>query len=209
MKTIISFAMAALLFSSCGKMNGPDTVIAAYSGDVRVNNSDGVTTGKKIKTGDIIEVGKKSFCILVINEKNVIRLNSGSKLKFSIDREKGLLELEKGWFSAVIRRKFTKSGLLEIKTPTVVASVRGTSVCAKVESEKSTYFCVCNGVVELSSDDVMKVESTHHSAKRFLKGKGDKITVQNDPGLLYHNDKTLEDLAAVIDEKMDWTTIEK
>lgn len=95
-----------------------------------------------------------------------------------------------------------------IKSPTVVASVRGTSFCVKVESPDKTYFCVCNGSIDLNVDgaaSVEKVTAAHHAAKRFTKNKEGKIDIDANPGMLYHNDEGLEALSASIGEKIDWT----
>ncbi len=205
MRLIILF-LTGLLLVSCGKSE-IETVLNSFSGDVLINSNMRAQAGMKIKAGDVISVGENSFCIIVINEKNVIRLNSGSLFRFNADSRHNILELEKGWMSGVFRKKFTKNGIFRIKTPTVTASVRGTSVCTRVEKPDSTYFCVCNGAVSLSSEDVEKLESAHHSAIRFVKKQSSIIKTR--PGLLYHDDKTLEDLAAVIGEKMDWEKMEK
>jgi len=181
--------------------------IHSFAGDVTVNSAVKARIGMTIKPGDRISVGERAFCLIKINEKNVIRLGADSE--FSYDDKKESIELKKGWMSGVFRKKFTRQGELLIKTPTVTASIRGTAVCTKVESDKSSYFCVCNGIVRLEGDETETVKSSHHMGRRYVLGSNGNIKVERNPGLLYHTDKDLEKIAELIDEKMDWTVTEK
>lgn len=218
MKKIGHVAIAALLLavSACDKkpaaVGAADAAISGLGGDITVNGQKGIAIGRKIAFGDSIETGEKSFCEITVNEKNIFRIGAGSKLTYKISTDSNLIEVERGWFAGVTRKIFTKQLEYLIKTPTVTAGVRGTSYCAKVESANKTYFCVCNGTIELKDDPGKpgeKVAAAHHAARRFTRDKSGKIATDKNPGLLYHDDKGLEALAKKIGESVDWTKVDE
>jgi hypothetical protein len=169
--------------------------------------SDGVS----IKFGDTIQTGKASFCELTINEKNILRLNNNTRLVFNISDTESALDLKQGWLAGVTRKIFKNDRTYLVRTPTVIAAVRGTSFCTKVENPESTYFCVCNGKIELKKSDGDAgdmVASPHHTARRYKKEKDGTLTIEKDPGLLYHDDKGVEMLAKKVNSTIDWTGTE-
>jgi len=205
-KTTIIFAFIFLF--SCGKSGEIKTVITAFSGSVKVNSDSVTSAGTSIKPGDIIETGDKSFCDIMINEKNILRIKENSRLVLNVTATDSFLKLEKGWLGGITRGKFTEEGKYKINTPTVAAAVRGTSFCVKVEDEKNTYFCVCNGTINLAEagkESGEDVTASHHAAKRFTRDADGSIKTDSNPGLLYHTDEGLEEMAAMINEKIDWT----
>ncbi len=204
-KLTIMFAL--LIFFSCAKNGDIKTVITAYVGSVKINNNSLLAPGVLLKPGDVIETGEKSFCDIMINERNILRVKENSMVILHITSSDSFIRLEKGWLAGITKAKFTTEGKYRINTPTVTASIRGTSFCTKVESEKSTYFCVCNGTIHLAGEGTPgdDVTSSHHSAKRFILDKDGKIKTDSNAGLLYHNDTGIEEMAALINEKIDWT----
>lgn len=197
-----------LSFFSCGKTAEIRTKVLNYLGSVSINGKAVEKTGTEIKYGDAIETGKDAFCEITINEKNIIRLNSNTKLVFKVSDKDNVIELQQGWLSGVTHKMFAKEGSYQIKTPTVVASVRGTSYCIKVEDPSSTYFCTCNGSIQLDKStgtDGELVTSSHHAARRFKKDSKGVISIDSNVGLLYHDDKGVEALAQKVGEVIDWS----
>lgn len=204
----ITILFAFIFFISCGKSGEIKTVITAFSGFVKVNSNSITSPGTAIKPGDILETGDKSFCDIMINEKNILRIKENSRLVLHVTATDSFLKLEKGWLGGITRAKFTQEGKYRINTPTVAAAVRGTSFCVKVEDDKNTYFCVCNGTINLAEagkESGKDVTASHHAAKRFTQDADGSIITDSNPGLLYHTDEGLEEMAAVINEKIDWT----
>ncbi|MFH0976811.1 MAG: FecR family protein [Spirochaetota bacterium] len=194
---------------SCSKKDDSsiNARISDFVGKVLISGSADIKTGRAIIFGDIIETGEKSSCDILINEKNILKINQNTRLVFNISSESNVLQVETGWFAAITKQPFTKQMHYIIKSPTLVAAVRGTSFCMKVENPQSTYFCVCNGSIELKEPDDKTgdiVVSAHHSARRYIKGKDGKITIEKNPGLLYHNDQGIEDMAKKINVTIDW-----
>ncbi|OHD71226.1 MAG: hypothetical protein A2W19_10615 [Spirochaetes bacterium RBG_16_49_21] len=207
-----AIAMIICMLVSCGKKKDDiKTTIVSYVGQVTINGKAVSSIGETIKYGDIIETGDKSYCEMILNEKNILRLNETSTLVFNISEKESSLDLTKGWLAGVTKKIFSKERTYLIKTPTAVAAIRGTSFCTKVEAPDSTYFCVCNGKIELKKsggETGDMVESPHHSARRFKK-EGDKtISIDKNPGLLYHNDEGIEAMAKEINVTVDWTTVD-
>jgi len=207
MKKIIPFLISVLILSCTGQ-NRLSIKIISYKGIIKVNTQAVKTINTEIKSGDIIETMGDSLCDIIINDKNILRLQPDTKLILNISEKENSIYLEKGWLAGVTRKIFTKEGKFHVKTPTVTASIRGTSFCMKIENEKSTYFCVCNGSIELKGENstkTEKVEAAHHSARRFSIDRSGFLVENNNPGLLYHNDSGIEEMAKIINETIDWS----
>jgi hypothetical protein len=206
------FILTALL--NCSKKEDAviNASISAIIGEITVNGSSDIKPGRSVVFGDIIETGEKSICEILINEKNILRIAQNSKMIFKISSESNILQVDAGWFAAVTKSPFTKQMHYLVKTPTLVAAIRGTSLCTKIENPDSTYFCVCNGSIELKEPDGKTgdtVVSAHHAARRYARTKDNKISIEKNPGLLYHDDKGVEDLAKKINVAIDWTLPDK
>ncbi len=161
-----------------------------------------------INKEDKIATAAKSSFVLKVGEKSVFKVNEKSELVFSIGPNSNNLKLNKGWMAGVSKSKFTDSGTFYVSTPSVVAGVRGTSMCLKVEDSKNTYFCVCNGSIWLKgvgSEDEDKVKAKHHTDRRFTIQDDGTVKVTKPDKMLYHTDKTIEALGKIVGVKIDWT----
>ena len=207
MKRVV-LLFSVLFFLSCS--SGPITVsVKGFIGDVKVNGKEITGTGQVLIPGDVIESGKNSTCDVLVNKNNIIRIGADSKATLHITSKDSFIAIEKGWMAGVTRSKFTSEGRYSVKTPTVVAGIRGTSFCLKVEDEKNSYFCVCNGTIELKgkgSQEGESVTSAHHMARRFTGNNEGAVSVDENPGMLYHGDETIEEIAGIIGVKVDWET---
>lgn len=206
--------LAFVMVVSCAKKKEETSEIRAgillYAGSVKLNSNALTASGVPVKYGDVIETGDKSFCEIIVNDKNIIKLGEKTELVFRLSEKDNFLELKKGWMSGVTKKIFTKEQTFLIKSPTAVASVRGTSFCTKVENPDSTYFCVCNGKIELKKSDgtsAEMVENAHHGSRRFKKVNG-ALVIDKNAGLLYHDDKGIEELAKKINVAVDWKKAE-
>ena len=209
-KIICSIFILILLFSiSCKKESVTNTngVILTYAGNVLIN-SKAAKRGTIIKFGDVITTQANSSCEIIVAEKNIFRLGANSKMIFNISKTQNSIDLKKGWLSGVSKKKFTSQGEFFVNTPTAVAGVRGTAFCLKIESPKKTYFCVCNGVINLktsNNDQRETISAAHHAARRYIRDDDGNIRVDTNQTLDYHTDKTLEKLAKKINVTIDWT----
>jgi hypothetical protein len=151
-RRIINFAAAilALIFSlapvSCKKKVEKQYVMVTkfVLGDVKVKSLAGI---RALQPGDGIEVastvitGKGSLIDIQYGNKGVFRINENSELKVerlisTPEKDDSAMTMGKGRVF-VVMSKFKKGSSLKIKTPTAVASVRGTSFRVSAEKESS------------------------------------------------------------------------
>ncbi len=207
-KIIVCFFLITIFFN-CNKTKISDGKIIFLAGNVTVNGHKAklhevITAGYSVQTAD------NSYCEIVFNEKNIIRLSGRSHIIYNISGEKSVINVYSGSLAGVLKRLTTKDGeKLSIISPTTIAAIRGTSFYIKVENPQNTYFCDCNGIIELF--DINKIEkkeikALHHKAYNVIL-KNNK-TVFKKAQMLYHRDKDIEGVAKKIGVTIDWTKID-
>lgn len=183
-----------------------NATIVFVNGAVTVNDME-ASAGTLLQYGDVIKTSDNGICRIQIGDKNVLHIGKSSELVFNISDKGNELLLNKGWLGGVTRKIFTTESKYFVKTPTVVASIRGTSFCIVASSADKSYFCVCNGSINLRGSSMEKgedVTAAHHKGLWFQKDKTGNVIIK-EAGLLYHDDKGIEELAASIQERIDWT----
>jgi len=194
-KCIISAAIFILI--SCSG-NDVKTVIKAFSGSIQINGSTIPGVGQiQIKHGDIIETAGNSFCDIMIDDKKVIRVRENSRMTLNLSSGESSLKIDRGLVTVVTKEKYSAEGRYRITTPAVSASITGRSFCIKVENEKSTYICLCSGKINFTGE---YITSDSHKSWKFTRAEDGSIIKVPDPGMLYHNDFGIEQLARIIKE---------
>lgn len=198
---MLSLFAALLIFSSflCKKEAFSGKVMF-LSGSVKISGNTAAIE-QIVKPGDEIITGEKGLCVIVFNDKNIIRIESKSRVK--IDGYN--IDLREGTFLSVLK-KLGKS--FKITTPTTTASIRGTTFYVKVEDPDNTYFCDCNGIITVSDAEGKNKEelrASHHKGVRVSRKDG-ALSI-SDAGMLYHTDKDMERIAGKIGVTIDWTKI--
>ena len=197
-------AILLILMLSCTKASLNEIpVISAFAGELTINGNI-AKTGVPVKYGDIIKTGQNSFCEITLNKLSIIKLAQNTEFVFNISESDNNLELKRGSLTGLTRKKFTKQDTYNIKTTTGIAAVRGTSYFIHIESPESSYFCVCNGTVNLKGEAEESVTALHHTARRFTKTKDGNISTDKNVAMLYHSDANIEELANKIGEKINW-----
>lgn len=202
---LLIFINFFLYIFSCNKTQNNKQEFAGKiifsEGNVMLNKKPIQDQNQLISWKDVIETGENSKVRFIIKDGLIIQLNQNSV--FSMDHENNIykLNLQKGWIAAV---KNNDGNQMDIITPTAIASVRGTSLCFKVESEQSVYGCTCNGTIHWHTKDgkTLQIESIHHNASRFIDKQG-SIEIQK-ASLEYHDDTIIEDLAKIIHHELNW-----
>ncbi|NBF41155.1 MAG: hypothetical protein GVY14_12150 [Spirochaetes bacterium] len=182
-------------------------VMEYLEGEVTVDG-DAASIGDRVDSGQLVETGPNGLAEIVFDDRNVFQLRENTTIR--LDLQGGQVrtaELEAGSFAAVFDRLRQVAGdtAFEIRTPTAVAGVRGTTFFVRVESAASTYVCTCNGQTELqglSDTEQLNVDSEYHTAYRFIRGE-DGVSTETAP-LLYHTDAEMDDLAASIGATIPW-----
>jgi hypothetical protein len=163
----------------------------------------GMTLGSRAT----IETGPDSFCEIVYNDKNAMRIAQNARATIDFGKSVTNIDLDRGGVTSVLRKleKVVGTDSYRIRTKNASAGVRGTSFCVWAD-EKSLYVCACNGTVrtiDAKGGNELTLTSAHHLGKLYTLA-GDRIGAEA-AGVLYHTDESVESLAARIGEKIDWT----
>jgi len=161
-RMIYLLVAAAFLFpSACGKKEAPvvkpvfNFKVQTVIGEVKITaaaGERGASAGDAVGLNDIIVTGKKSIADITYGSSGIIRINENSHVSIAAitDGISGdtLINLERG-------KVFLTLGKLEntgfkVKTPTVVASVRGTSFTVSADLIKGAKCSVMKGVVTVT-----------------------------------------------------------
>jgi hypothetical protein len=96
---------------------------------------------------------------------------------------------------------------MTVRTPSTVAGVRGTSFYLDVYSDDSSYFCLCNGELQMTDNtgkNITHLVSNNHKALNFIKRPDGFVRVE-EAGLKEHDSAEMEILAEKIGFTIDWT----
>ena len=212
-KIILFFTRAATLVSLGSCTNNANTppllegkIIFAI-GKIPVNDV-AFKPGQVIKHGDIVKTDAASRVDIQLLDKNIFRLGENGTLVFKISDKESVLEIQTGWLAAVLKDKnLLAKKELHVITPTMTAGIRGTSFFLKVEDPKNVYFCTCNGTISQSDrlgGQQTSVTAAAHAAARYSLDEKGAISVDKNPGLLYHDNSLHDELAKKIAVKIDW-----
>jgi len=180
-------------------------------------NGAPAAVGDEVPPGAVLATAKDSLCQIVFNAKNIVHMAAGTTLRFDPKAVSLGATLQKGAVAMVLRKlnPFISANPADelrftIRTSTAVAGVRGTCFLVAVEDDDNTYICACNGVIHLegsSGQFAQNLASSHHAELRVTRSASG-ISAHAAP-LLYHTDGDVEAIAARIDEKIDWTKIDR
>lgn len=209
----------SIFFASCqgrsAASGGKTSASIVYlEGRVTQDGKD-LVLGDAIADGSLIQTDPDGLAEIVFEGKNALRIGPSASLRVHLSDLEKSVDVERGKVTAVLRKLNKLSGgKMDVRTPSLVAGIRGTSFCVWVSgTEEETYFCTCNGKIEFTpggTDQSIIEEASHHEALVFT-GSGDNVSYipappDRDPR---HSDKDLETLAARIGETMDWTHVEE
>ncbi len=193
----------------------PDTTcVLAFAEGTVTGNGKNLSVGDSIPPDAVLETGKDSTAEIVIDGKNAIRMGQSTLLRLDVSTLSRVLTVDRGTLTAVLRKiDAVSGGNLKVRTPNLVAGVRGTSLCAWVAKDGAqTYLCCCNGTIEIAPTDgapARKKQATHHDAVLYAGVGAESREVPVPAGFdPRHGDSDLESLASRIGETMDWNTLE-
>lgn len=132
-----------------------DGIIAYFDGNVTVQR-DGTTFdadfGFSVFQGDILETGENSLLILELNNKGELKLRENTILVLEGTGRETSLILNRG--SVFSRVNKIVNGSFSIRTPSMVAGVRGTEFFVAygrtIGTEPDVWLCVNEGAVDVS-----------------------------------------------------------
>ena len=176
--------------------------------DVTLNNVP-ADIGDAAKDGDLLRTGESSYAEVNFGEQRIFRAMEDTSVV--LNARQNTLELDQGAFGVIQSkaRFLSRDDPWELKTPTAVAAVRGTTYFIKVENADSTYICICNGEIETKDGahgNTLKLEASHHKAVRYIRNDDGSFVVEDAP-MIYHTDEDMESLAGHIGASIDWSRI--
>ncbi len=151
-RKIIVFTIFLFMVAGCSKTKQEHAVISFMVGDVKKNNVE-AHIGDVINKDDVIKTAENSFCDVKIGS-SLLRVKAKSNLVFSslMDKkgnENTVLGLKMGKMLCK-PKKLLKDEKFMIKTPTAVASVRGTQFSVETDKLKTSRIKVFSGKVRVA-----------------------------------------------------------
>lgn len=177
-------------------------------GDVRIDGRP-AQFGERVAFGALVQTASDGYVDIVFEQGNILRIDTNSVVRLSLNTRVRRINLRSGQLAVVaegLRREGGGGGRrLILETPGTVAGVRGTLFFARVENSESTYICTCFGELAMEGPgfDPFNVQSSRHSARRFTAQPDGSIDV-SEAGLLYHDDESMDTLAAKVGITVDW-----
>lgn len=164
-----------------------------------------------VPDGAVITTDEEGYCEITFLGDNIIRIYENAFMKISF--KDAVITVDRGAAAAVLRNL---GGLLEknddvfqVESGNVVAGIRGTTFFLKKEDADTTYFCLCNGAIDLSDTQGrldLPLQAVHHNALRVHERDG-RITMSK-ALMENHTDAQMEALAGRIGQSMNWTVQE-
>ncbi len=170
---------AFLVFSTGDGIIPPETAAEAVIGDVTFERSGTVSVleaGALLGGGDMVRTGPRSFADLRFRDEVIIRIKQNSLFRIdrlARDRNGSLragLDLSAG--TALLSfKKLQRGDSAEVRTPTSVAGVRGTSFGVSVSENRDVRFEVLEGTISVRGRVVIDgAGPTDETARGVLEG---------------------------------------
>lgn len=174
---VITMVISTIMLASCGKGKSPGAVISFYSGTATIQSLNEqprpVHIQDPVKDGDIIETGDKTSVIIQVGDELLVRFESNTKTVITSmkDITRREIQLEKGKVLSSVS-KLKKGNEYLIKTPTSVASVRGTEFLTDF-SDGRTVVAVGKGIVSVVKSDTKEEKLVEVGKSVVVSGKMD------------------------------------
>ena len=209
MRTAWLAALAILVLGAAAAVaQVPSSVgrIEYLEGDVRIN---GVVAdlGRQVDVGDWVQTGAKGAVDIVFDRTNVFRLGSNTVAVLNLGESRQDVDLKFGTMAAVFDKVRTLSGrgTFDVRTPTGVGGVRGTTFFFRVLDSDTTYVCTCNGSLELSPfgrDSFLETAAEHRAY--YFRETDDGSVVVEDGDERFHDNESLNRVADVVGVTIPW-----
>ncbi len=157
----LSIMFVTIISVSCKKSTTPaaavDAVVSFYSGTATIQSIGGqprsIAIKEIVKDGDVIETGDKSSVVVQVGDELLVRFEENTKVVVTsiTNIAKREITLDKGKVLSSVT-KLKKGNEYFVKTPTAVASVRGTQFLTDYADGK-TVVAVGKGRVSVVKSD--------------------------------------------------------
>lgn len=180
--------------------------IVYTEGSVSVDGVPAVI-GQQVPYGAVVQTGAAARAEIEMGLHNRVLVEASTILRVEVASQVNRMRLDAGRIGAVVEglARLPESGSrMFIHTRNSVLGVRGTFFYVAAESADSTYVCVCNGELSFQGAfDAFELASRSHEARRFVSTESGAVRIIDAP-LLYHDDETIERLAAAAGVSVRW-----
>jgi hypothetical protein len=211
------FASLSMLLLSCTpKENTAQRQNAAIQGTIVGLEGTVLVNGEEaqlksvVPDGAVIATDENGYCEITFLGSNIIKIFEGSLMKISFTE--AMISVDRGAAAAVLRNIKSllnkENDLFQVESGNVVAGIRGTSFYLNTETPDTTYFCLCNGSLNITDSQgslEIPLQATHHNAIRIHSQNGGEGSIMSKAIMEHHNDDEMEALAAKIGQTIDWT----
>lgn len=157
--------LLVLLFIVGMTVEAQDARVEYVDGDVWVESGETrqiADFGTPLAEGDRVITGANGVAVVTVSAGSQIKLRENTVVTIDAQTTAGSVELEQGGIFARVRQAATGGGRsFEVRTPTVVAGVRGTEFFVAygrtIEDLPDVWLCVNEGAVEIEVREVDEV----------------------------------------------------
>ena len=138
-----------------GQLSAQETIarVTKMRGDIRLKNLNKATfspakPGAPIISGDVINVGKESFCMVIfLDDKSVLKIREDTQFQFIDTENTRTLDIEFGKILSDVKKDKKKD--FRVETPVSVASVKGTQFWSVINRMGFDKFYGLEGMVDV------------------------------------------------------------
>ena len=138
-----------------GQLSAQETIarVTKMRGDIRLKNLNKATfspakPGAPIISGDVINVGKESFCMVIfLDDKSVLKIREDTQFQFIDTENTRTLDMEFGKILSDVKKDKKKN--FRVETPVSVASVKGTQFWSVINRMGFDKFYGLEGMVDV------------------------------------------------------------
>ena len=144
-----------LCFGLAGQLSAQETIarVTKMRGDIRLKNLNKATfspakPGAPIISGDVINVGKESFCMVIfLDDKSVLKIREDTQFQFIDTENTRTLGIEFGKILSDVKKDKKKD--FRVETPVSVASVKGTQFWSVINRMGFDKFYGLEGMIDV------------------------------------------------------------
>lgn len=159
-QTMLCILFLVLIFTAMS-LGADGSLLEYFEGEVTVNRNGEeffADFGEPLEAGDLVVTGLNSIAVLRLNESSKVKMREDTQLQIDGGEQTAAVTLKTGGVFAKISRSLQTIGRrvrgFEVKTPTVVAGVRGTEFFIAygrtVEEKPDIWLCVNEGSVQVT-----------------------------------------------------------
>ncbi|HPI38448.1 MAG TPA: FecR family protein [Ignavibacteriaceae bacterium] len=156
---ILLFSVSLLFSGNNPKSKNPVALITKIVQDVKVKTDENDWTNAKpaqlLESGNEIKTGKKSLALIKFTDNSLLRVVENTSLKIYADKKTATKDIsknthiDKGELGFEVKKQQDEE--FKFTTPTMVASIRGTSGTVEVYDDGTSLLSVETGEVEVNA----------------------------------------------------------